>query len=71
MPQVTFFRPYPFRVGQKIHITAGPRRGDWEVIGVSPDKVRLRCPVSLREFEWPIFCYFLEEKEVAVWPTPH
>ncbi len=29
------FRSYPFRVGEKIHIEDGPRRGDWEVVGVS------------------------------------
>ena len=68
MPTVVFFQPYPFQVGQKIHITGGNRRGDWEVIGVSEDKVRLRCPVSLKEFEWPVFCYFVTEKEVASWP---
>jgi len=49
---VVVFRSYPFEVGQKLHIEGGPRNGDWEVIGVSDRKVKLRCPVSLREFEW-------------------
>ena len=31
---VLILRPYPVRVGQKITIEAGPRRGDWEIIGV-------------------------------------
>ncbi len=35
MDKVVTFRPYPFRVGEKIHIEDGPRRGDWEVVGVS------------------------------------
>jgi hypothetical protein len=30
----TVFRPYPMEAGQKIYIESGPRRGDWEVIGV-------------------------------------
>ena len=42
---VAMFRPYPFQVGQKINIETGPRKGDWEVIGVSDRKVKLRCPV--------------------------
>lgn len=29
---VTIFRPYPFKVGQKIYIEDGPRHGDWEVM---------------------------------------
>jgi len=31
---VLILLPYPVRVGQKITIEAGPRRGDWEIIGV-------------------------------------
>lgn len=59
---IFFFEPYPFRVGQKIHIKTGPRKGDWEVIGITDRKVKLRCPVSLREYEWDRFCYFVEER---------
>lgn len=66
--QVAMFRPYPFRSGQKIHIETGPRKGDWEVIGVSDRRVKLRCPVSLREFEWNRFCYFVEDRETNQWP---
>jgi hypothetical protein len=65
--QVTIFAPYPFSVGQKINIADGPRKGDWEVIGVTDRKVTLKCPVSLREFEWDRFCYHVQEKE-QVWP---
>lgn len=65
---VTFFTPFPFETGQKIHITEGPRKGDWEVIGVGERKVKLRCPVSLREFEWDRFCFTVEEREIADWP---
>jgi len=65
---VTRFKPYPFKTGQKIHIDDGPRKGDWEVIGVSKSAVKLRCPISLREFEWKRFCYFLEEENNIEWP---
>jgi hypothetical protein len=63
------FRPYPLQVGQKIFIDGGSRRGDWEVIGLSDRKVRLRCPFSSREVEWDRFCYLVEEKKGA-WPHP-
>lgn len=65
---VFFFDPFPFRMGQKIHINSGPRKGDWEVIGVDERKVKLRCPVSFREFEWDRFCYFADEKNGVEWP---
>jgi hypothetical protein len=68
MHKVTFFRPYPFQVGQKITIQGGPRGGDWEVIGVDDKKVKFRCPVSFREFEWAHFCYFAEDKALVEWP---
>ena len=67
---VTIFEPYPFKTGQKIHIADGPRRGDWEVIGLSDHKVTLRCPVSLREFTWDRFCYVVGESEEQIWPRP-
>jgi len=66
--KVVTFRPYPFRVGQKIYIEGGPRGGDWEVVRVSEGKVELRCPVSQRQVEWDRFCYFVEEREGAHWP---
>ncbi|MGD2268955.1 MAG: hypothetical protein PVI06_01035 [Desulfobacterales bacterium] len=65
---VTFFRPYPFTIGQKINIEEGPRKGDWEVIGVSDRKVKLRCPLSSKEFEWNRFCYVTEERDGVEWP---
>lgn len=65
---VTIFKPYPFSVGQKIRIEGGPRGGDWEVIGVSDRKLKLRCPVSLREFEWNRFCYLSDECNGIPWP---
>lgn len=66
---VLVFRPYPFEVGEKLNIHGGPRKGDWEVIGVNDRKVKLRCPVSLREFEWDRFCYFVEMRKGIVWPN--
>jgi len=67
---VTIFTPYPFTVGEKIYIAEGPRHGDWEVIDVSDRKVKLRCPISKREFEWNRFCYFVEKDAHSVWPHP-
>ena len=66
--QVAIFRQYPLRVGQKIRIDDGPRMGDWEVVGLSERKAKLRCPVSRREFEWGRFCYFVEERNGVEWP---
>ena len=65
---VIFFKPYPMVVGQKIHIAGGLRGGDWGVIGGSERKVKLRCPVSFREFEWDRFCYFAEGQQETEWP---
>ena len=67
---VMVFTPYEFNIGQKIHIESGPRNGDWEVVNVTDRKVKLRCPISLREFEWDRFCYFIEEKQQDHWPQP-
>jgi hypothetical protein len=67
---VTVFAPYPFTVGQKIRIEGGKRNGDWEVVGISDAKVTLRCPVSGRQFEWDRFCYFVEDRQTEIWPTP-
>lgn len=68
--EVTVFAAYPFRIGQKIRIEGSRRAGDWLVIGVSDNTVTLRCPVSGKEFEWPIFCYLVDEEQDAVWPRP-
>ncbi|CAN2042352.1 conserved hypothetical protein [Candidatus Magnetomoraceae bacterium gMMP-15] len=68
---VIIFKPYPFKIGQKIHIDGGQRKGDWEVIDLTDRKVKLRCPVSFREFEWTRFCYFEEEKSGVQWPKKH
>ncbi len=66
--QVAFFTPYPFKPGQKIYITSGPRRGDWFVVEINERKVKLQCPVSFREFEWDRFCFFVEDRELGQWP---
>ncbi|MBC7360102.1 MAG: hypothetical protein H5U10_16350 [Desulfacinum sp.] len=68
MAGVVVFRPYPLAPGQKISIEGGPRSGDWEVVEVTERKVRLRCPVSLREVEWDRFCYYVEESKERPWP---
>jgi hypothetical protein len=66
--KVVVFQVYPFRVGQKIRIEGGQRSGDWEVIGISQRKVKLRCPISGRQFEWDRFCYFVEKRDNVDWP---
>jgi hypothetical protein len=66
--KVIKFRPYPFELGQKIYIEGGPRRGDWEVIGINEKNVKLRCPITGKEVDWPRFCYFVETAEVDIWP---
>ena len=66
--RVAIFHPYHFCVVQKIHIDWGSRSGDWEVVDVGERKVKLRCPVSNREFEWNLFCYFVEEQNDVEWP---
>lgn len=66
---VTIFKPYPFEIGQKIRIEGSRRGGDWEVVGVTENKVTLRCPVSGKEFEWTRFCYHVEDKQNITWPA--
>lgn len=66
--EVTVFKPYAFRVGQKINILDGPRKGDWEVVAVTDRKVKLRCPFSKKEFDWNRFCYLVEEQSGVAWP---
>ena len=68
---LVLFRPFDFEIGQKITIEAGPRYGDWEVIGYSERKVKLRCPITHREVEWDRFCYFVELREDEEWPHQH
>jgi len=65
---VTVFRPYDFALGQKIYIESGPRKGDWEIVGITKQKIKLQCPISLKTFEWNRFCYFTEELKSAEWP---
>ncbi|MBU0675464.1 MAG: hypothetical protein KJ950_12540 [Proteobacteria bacterium] len=69
MPRVIHFKPYPLKVGDKICIDEGPRRGDWLVIGVEEGTVRLRCPVSGREVAWKEFCYEVKITEQEEWPV--
>ena len=60
---VTVFSPYPFKVGQKIYIDDGRRKGDWEVVSMDNHKIKLKCPVSLREFEFNHFFYFVKDEK--------
>lgn len=65
---VTVFSPYAFKVGQKIYIDGGRRRGDWEIVAIDDNKVRLKCPVSLKEFEFNRFCYHVKDETGIEWP---
>ena len=47
---VVIFKPYPFADGQKIYIDGGPRKGDWEVVGIGDRKIKFRCPISFRDY---------------------
>jgi hypothetical protein len=66
--KILLFRPYPMEAGQKIYIDGGPRGGDWEVVEVSREKVKLRCPITDKRVEWPRFCFFVEESKDIPWP---
>jgi hypothetical protein len=61
-------RPYPVRVGQKITIQAGPRRGDWEIIGVGDGKLRRCGPISHQELDCDWFCSVVTEAAGIPWP---
>jgi hypothetical protein len=67
---ITVFSPYPFKIGEKIYIDDGPRKGDWIVASVTEHKVHLRCPVSGKVFKWDRFCHQTHRAEVAKWPQP-
>lgn len=65
---VTVFRSYQFKVGQKIRVEGHRRGGDWEVVDVGEHKVTLKCPISHKEFSWSNFCYHIEDEKDTTWP---
>lgn len=65
---VCFFKTFHFQSGQKIHIVDGPRHGDWLVVDVDETHVTFKCPISKKQFRWPLFCYYTETKENITWP---
>ena len=67
---VSVFKPYPFKIGQKIRIEESRRAGDWEIAAISDHTVTLRCPISQKEFEWTKFCYLIDEETDSIWPRP-
>ena len=67
---VTVFAPYPFQIGEKIHIAGPDRHGDWLVAAIAGSTITLRCPVSGKEFAWKNFCYLVHKEENALWPRP-
>ena len=42
------FRKYPLKVGDRVFLEDGPRRGEWEVMDIEDEKMTLRCPISHR-----------------------
>ncbi len=66
--QVTVFKPYPFKIGQKIRIDGSRRGGDWEVMDITETKVTLGCPISKKQFTWDRFCHYSEDKTME-WPS--
>ena len=65
--KIPVFKPYPFRVGEKIRVEDSPRSGDWEVVKVTEHKVTLKCPLSQRELTWSRFCYLVDQRDQP-WP---
>ncbi len=65
---VTVFSPYAFTLGQKIYIDEGRRKGDWEVVAFDDLKVKLKCPISKKEFEFNRFCYLVKDEKGVPWP---
>lgn len=65
---ITLFKPYEFKIGQKITIQGSRRAGDWEVVDMAEHTITLKCPVTKKELTWNRFCYFVEEKMMN-WPT--
>lgn len=65
---VSIFKPYEFKAGEKINIAGGIRSGDWEVVSMTDKKVTLRCPISKKEFTWDRFCFHVETT-TAPWPA--
>ncbi len=59
--KTVLFKPYPFSAGEHIHIKGGARNGDWEIVGVTEHKIRLKCLRSMKEYEWDRFCFFVDE----------
>ena len=56
--------------GAEITIEAGPRRGDWEIIGVGDRKLRLRCPISHKELDCDWFCYVVPRRPESLAASP-
>jgi len=65
---VTLFKTYPVRKGQKIRIEDSKRSGDWEIIEVTENKMTLKCPISEKELTVDRFCFLVQELENEPWP---
>ena len=65
--KVLVFDPYQFKSGQKIYISGGKRKGDWEVVDYDDEKLTLQCPISGVKLSVSQFCYFVEEV-TQEWP---
>jgi hypothetical protein len=65
--EVTFFKPYPLKEGQKIRLDGSPLKGDWEIVKITDFKVTLKCPISKKELVKDRFFFFTHKKEDQ-WP---
>ena len=65
---VTLFKIYPVRQGQKIRIEDSKRSGDWEIMEVTENKMTLKCPISGKELTVDKFCFLVEELKNTPWP---
>jgi len=59
------FEPYHLKIGDRILITDGPWKGDWDIIELSDKKIKVKCPFKGTELEWKRQMFtFQGEKEM-------
>jgi len=52
MSAETIFKPYPFRVGEKIKRLRKGKMEDWEVAQVDEETVTVQCPIHGDVITW-------------------
>lgn len=48
----TVFRPYPFKIGERIVRDRQGKLEDWDVIAVSAEAIVVKCPFHGMELTW-------------------